>query len=417
MVSDFIVNQIINKNLSNSLKLKLLKRGFAKIDGIDSTLADSIPVRGGYPSYFLIELTKKCNLHCKYCFKDFRLAENQDKISMYQLNRICDYIIRYCNENKLKKIYFQPWGGEPLLCIEEIIFAKKKFENKGLNVSCSVQTNGTLLTEKNVEILKKNAINVGVSIDGFEQIKNFQRPYLSGNGTYRDVVEGIKNLKKYNMNFGILTVITNKNIDKVTSIINHFVRDLNVKGFKLSTVRPNENQTEDLGVPLSKIPTFIVEYFNFLVKLVEGGAKVSENNISVRLKNLYFRDSSNSCKSIGCMGGISIISFDKEGNIYPCELTDHEDVIIGNINNESSLPELIENARKTKKYFLNRMDNSCLSCDYKSFCRGGCTAAVKYLDKSFGKKDKVECLINKTIYPLLIQFLLEKPHIAKILMG
>ena len=108
IVSDLLLKQILDKKLSDSLKLKLLKRGFLNVKGIDLASHSDIPPEGGFPSYFMVEFTKQCNLHCKYCFKDFKLAENQRKISIAQLSKICDYIIKYCKENEIKTISFQP---------------------------------------------------------------------------------------------------------------------------------------------------------------------------------------------------------------------------------------------------------------------------------------------------------------------
>lgn len=416
IVDNSIFENICAHTFSDELKLKFLKRGFAKSKQFKNTIASVNSKVCGYPSYFLIELTKQCNLHCKYCFKDLSLAKQADKIDLKQLALICDYIINFCKNNSINNISFQPWGGEPIICLNEIIFAKKRLESANLQVYCSIQTNGTLLTDKNVKILKENNIAVRVSIDGFEAIQNYQRPYVNGQKTFGDVINGINNLKKHNLNFGILTVITNKSVDYIKEIISYFVNDLGVTNFKFNIMKPNENAHEDMGVPFSKISNFTNNLFNTLVQLAEIGQSVVDVNIRDKLKNLTIRYSGNACKSIGCQGGDAIISFDNQGNIYPCDLTDCKDEVIGNITNEQPLPILIENAKKTRKYYQNKASSACNHCSFKAFCCGGCSSAIKYLKNSEIKVDKVECLINKALYPKLIDLILTKPHVAEILM-
>lgn len=68
----------------------------------------------------MIDLTTRCNLNCKYCFRDVNNPENYKSISKEMLNEICKYIFDYCTKHEVKKISIQPWGGEPLLEMEKI---------------------------------------------------------------------------------------------------------------------------------------------------------------------------------------------------------------------------------------------------------------------------------------------------------
>lgn len=131
-----------------------------------------------------------------------------------------------------------------------------------------------------------------------------------------------------------------------------------------------------------------------------------------KLKNLLIRLSGSICKSVGCKGGKQLVSFDKKGNIYPCELTDHSDVIIGNIYEEEDLQKLIKNNRSTEKYFETKKTDECNNCSYYCFCRGGCSAAIKYNDYKCDI-DTDECRTNKVLYPKLISLILNNPKIVE----
>ncbi len=55
----------------------------------------------------------------------------------------------------------------------------------------SIQTNGTLFNKKNLEILKKNEVRIGISIDGSKEKHDKYRVYHNGNGSYDDILKGL----------------------------------------------------------------------------------------------------------------------------------------------------------------------------------------------------------------------------------
>ena len=101
-----------------------------------------------------------------------------------------------------------------------------------------------------------------------------------------------------------------------------------------------------------------------------------------------------------------MVSFDMDGNIYPCELTDWEDEIIGNIYSGEDLFDMIANGIRTKAYFNDRKKNECSCCPWYYYCRGGCSAAIKYRNGNRNGIDEMECKYNKTVYPRIIEHIL-----------
>jgi radical SAM protein with 4Fe4S-binding SPASM domain len=97
------------------------------------------------PNEIIIELTKKCNLDCDFCFNDSFL-ENQEKMSQlskYEIFKVIDESAGNANAIRFT-------GGEPLLRgdLPEILgYAKKK------KIYTILNTNGFLFNEKNFFIL------------------------------------------------------------------------------------------------------------------------------------------------------------------------------------------------------------------------------------------------------------------------
>ena len=100
-----------------------------------------------------------CNLQCTYCYQNpQREAGNVSRARNYDLEKMKDAVRK---ENKS----FTLFGGEPLLLpmedLEELF--SWGFVKFGKN---SIQTNGTLIQEKHIEIFEKYNVNVGISCDG-----------------------------------------------------------------------------------------------------------------------------------------------------------------------------------------------------------------------------------------------------------
>ncbi|MDD3436316.1 MAG: radical SAM protein [Candidatus Gastranaerophilales bacterium] len=155
-----------------------------------------------------IELTSKnCNQRCKHCYIDFPISKNvKDFIS---IDRIKDALNDTKNEN-IEFIYLT--GAEPM--------THPEFNNilrlclKKANVC--ICTNATFINEKKARFLKKvedestNEIVFKLSIDHYNEIKNDD---LRGRGAYRQTLNAIKSLAKYNFN-PILNIVNYYNEDE-----------------------------------------------------------------------------------------------------------------------------------------------------------------------------------------------------------
>lgn len=70
-----------------------------------------------------------------------------------------------------------------------------------------MQSNGTLVNKRWIEVLKRNGVRVGVSIDGPAEIHDRVRVDHRGRGSLEQVVQGLKRLRKSGVLSGTLTVV------------------------------------------------------------------------------------------------------------------------------------------------------------------------------------------------------------------
>ena len=394
-----LFNMLQQKKVSTDFASKLLQHRLAKFDNLNHCdLCTNHEIR---PEFFMIDLTTQCNLNCKYCFRDVNNPENYKSISEEMLNKICSYILDYCMKHEVKKISIQPWGGEPLLEMKKIKWMYDFFQNTSVSVHFTIETNGVLLTEENVKWLFEHNVSIGISIDGNKKIHDQQRVFANTKGSFEYVLRGIQNVKKYyGDNFGIINTITWNSIDYIEDILDFYAKDIDIKHVKFNFVHESEFAT-NLCLNKEQVINGTKRVYKKIMSL--------NMNIRHKLLNLLIRDNSDICVSRGCMGGMNMIVFDMEGYIYPCELTDYAEERIGNVKETVDLIKIVKDAKETKAYFKEKEDVSCLSCSWKYFCKGGCSIKAKL---SGTKKDDLECTINNTLYPEMIESILNKPKLV-----
>ena len=148
-------------------------------------------------------VTNHCNIRCKYCYGEFYDSKEKDfkKEEIFALiDELSAMGTRYISIN----------GGEALLRndIEEIV---DKIREK--NLLCHISTNGTLVKRRLSAIRKIDS--VAISIDGKRESNDLNR----GAGTFDQIIEAIKLLKREGIHFHTHTVITKHNKDTWEEVI------------------------------------------------------------------------------------------------------------------------------------------------------------------------------------------------------
>ncbi|MEN8188233.1 MAG: radical SAM protein [Thermodesulfobacteriota bacterium] len=105
----------------------------------------------------------KCNLQCQYCYQ-FPQRDAGNVPSQYDVEKMKATLARNGGE-------FTIFGGEPLLTplpvLEELwAFGLEEFGANG------IQTNGTLISDVHIDLFKKYKVNVGISVDGPEELND-----------------------------------------------------------------------------------------------------------------------------------------------------------------------------------------------------------------------------------------------------
>mgnify|MGYP004639100507 FL=1 len=405
LMDDELYQEFLQWNLTDGLLRKLKNKGFLN----DKCQLEEIKL---LPEFFMIDLTNKCNLRCKYCFRNIETCNTS--ITPEVFDDICDYITKYCDQYNVKDISVQAWGGEPLLEKDLVFRIRARIRPQKTKVHFSVETNGTLLSEKMVKELYENKIGIGISIDGRENDQNAQRVFLNGKGSFAQVAAGVKRtIGKYGNSIGTITTITRNNYQNVEAILDFYAKELRLKNLKFNFVhRSTFAYNDNLCLSVEEIQETEIRIFDKLVYLVKEGYNIFDSNIKTKIRNVLQREYSDVCLSRGCCGGRKMIVFDMNGGIYPCELTDYKEQKIGTIYENPDLPLLLQERKKTSLFYRKKFQDKCGKCPWYFFCRGGCTVRMMNSGTETADIDEIECAVNTALYPKIIELILNDIDLA-----
>lgn len=403
---------LVERKPSENLMFVLVQRAFAAYRESRAVSEYSEQIR---PEFFLIDLTRNCNLNCSYCFRDF--DQESSRISAENIHAICDALIQYWKQNPTLFLKIQGWGGEPLLELPMLLAIRSHFDAVKLHPEIMIETNATLLTADTTRKLLDADIHVGISIDGIAEVQNEQRPFVGGNPSSSAVEAGIACLRKAGFKgFGTITVVTNQTLTHFEQIFRYFVEDLHLRSIKLNLMRQTK-ANRLLALNDDEIVLFVEKLLDRMHFYWERGISIVEQNLSQHMQNLLFRPNQNICNACGCHGGYRMLSIDAEGRVYPCELSDYPDLSVGTVQDFDFAGMVHEAKQAGNRYFGERVQIECTECPWQYYCRGGCRSAALYSTGNPCAIDHTECRYNKVLYPKLAEIILNEPSFSHFLIN
>lgn len=145
-----------------------------------------------------LEVTEKCNLRCKYCIyneshPEYR-AFGHKNMDWEVAKKAVDFLKAHSQNSDERHIGF--YGGEPLINYDLIKkttdYANKLFDK----MIYSMTTNATLMNEEIADYIMRNKFNIIVSLDGYKELHNKNRLFVSGEGSFENTIRGLKILLK-----------------------------------------------------------------------------------------------------------------------------------------------------------------------------------------------------------------------------
>lgn len=278
------------------------------------------------------------------------------------IQRVANYLEKYPQEI----FTFTFHGGEPLLIdksffgkfISQAEVLKKQFPE--ITFEYNIQTNGVLIDVEWAEILRKWKIFPGVSLDGTKKAHDMYRKDHKENGSYDDVIKGLK-LLKYQL--GFVSVISVMNIDETakttydhltdlsSDYVNFLLPDYTHDSFPYEPKAMGKWLIElyDLWIEDANRP--IIPFFNGLTNAILGSAKKGRHEAhALVIETNGDIEVIDSLK--GCGEGFTKTNM----NINTHDFKDIIQLPLGKLYFEDSTEKLC---------------SKCLECPVVSVCKGG----------------------------------------------
>ena len=350
--------------------------------------------------------TLSCNLNCKYCYSRKKHTREQmtEKTISDAIDFFCDnFSFSYCRIDFVS-------GGEPLYdkcsLMSMVHTIYNSFSNRKKKPLFWLCTNGMLLDEEIVYFLDKNHFNLGVSVDGPEEIHNANRIDLAGNGTYQTIVNNInninnnRNLSRSIKNLWSCAVITSKTNSLVEVMKNSYKLGFRNLQMKLvwsndDSVRSSFTQTIDLYEGLST-------YLFHLVEEDRVDEFLSICNENDTYDKILLRIIIQSGVTRRCNAGVNKFSVSPDGKLYPCDsFLGIDEYSVGDIYNGLN-----------EKYYefssiRNKNTEKCKNCWARFLCGGDCYYHAFINNGDPRVPDDTVCYIIKEISKMCIALVVD----------
>jgi uncharacterized protein len=313
-----------------------------------------------------------CNLDCEYCFYLDREADPYRSLPARRmteetLERLVDGYLFYSYPNST----FAFQGGEPTLAglpfFEKLVQFQQQYGRDGQVVSNSLQTNGLLLDQNWCEFFRSYQWLLGVSLDGPQEVHDLYRYNKERRGTWKRVVESVELLKKHRVEFNILCVLSQANVEKPRELY-RFFRSLGIDHLQFIPLA----EFDGLGHPLPFTIT-PAQYGRFLCEVFElwwPERRRVRIRIFDNIAEALAGQKPGTCTMHETCDSYVVVEYN--GDVYPCDFFVESGWKLGNIG----LDSWTEIARRAKRYqFASKKaiaHRECQVCEYQSICHGGC---------------------------------------------
>ena len=319
--------------------------------------------------------SSNCNLRCGYCFYHDEADNRSTRSFGLMREETIEAIIKKSIDYASDSCTFGFQGGEPTLAgldfFRHVVSLQKEYNTKELTISNAFQTNGILIDDEWASFFADNKFLVGVSLDGHESLHDLYRKDAQGKATFAKVMQGIEALKRNNIEFNILTVVTVQTAKHIKEVYAFFIKEGLVYQQYIPCLEPigEKPGRQRYSLTPQLYARFLKDLFDVWYRDREEGRFVY-NRYFENLAGILLGYRAESCD----MNGVCSMqySFEADGSVYPCDFYMLDGYCVGNINTES-----MEDINKNRELigFIEesaRLPEECINCRWLQICRNGC---------------------------------------------
>jgi uncharacterized protein len=342
-------------------------------------------------------MAQGCNLGCRYCYA-WRNGSNQKHTLMpWEIARqAVDYLVWRSGPRPELQITF--FGGEPLLnypVLRQVVEYGRSIEKLGhKKFIFELCTNCTLMGKEVVDFLVEQKFLLFMSIDGWREMHNYNRPAVEKDDLYDTIVANARYAnEQYRLHKlfppKVRANLTNKYND--LRAVAKYLEELGFINVDVGAIEPlphgdpspaalTEDQADELHV---KYEAIIVEA---LEKVKSGG------QLGVHSQKAFNRAvaPAERLPAVGVICGIgrNTLVVDNKGNLFPCHRYEGMNAfILGDIFTGLDREATMRYYRQVNGHATEHCDD----CWIRDYCGGGCAWLLSARDGHLADPTEREC--------------------------
>jgi uncharacterized protein len=344
----------------------------------------------------IVQPSPFCNLDCSYCYLPNRSDKSRMAISTLRrlLARVFDEALA---DNEFSLVWH---AGEPLAVplawYREATAAIADECPSHATIIQSIQTNGTLIDEAWCRWFRDEGVRVGVSVDGPEALHDRHRKTRAGRGTWNATMRGIEILRRAEIPFHVITVLTRESLDDPDALYGFYLQNgIHQVGFNFEEVEGINRQTSLAGNEVRPVLDAFLSRFFHLMMESNGAFVVRELAAALNaIRNPLGEEELNPQAIPGY-----ITSIDWEGNFttFSPELLGMRDERFGDFTFGNVFEHALSDMAWNSKYqqvwneISLGVERCRRDCSYFSVCGGGAPSNKLYENGRFDTTETLHC--------------------------
>lgn len=328
-----------------------------------------------------------CNLRCKYCYylEKGRLYAGQ-KNQVISDQTLETFIKEYIEAQTTPSVLFSWHGGETLM--RPVAFYRRALELQqkyacGRRIDNTIQTNATLLTDEWCRFFRDNNFLVGVSIDGPQEFHDEYRRTATGRPTFHKVMQGIRMLNRYGVEWNALAVVNDYNADYPLDFY-HFFKDIGCRYIQFTPIVERMAKRADgltlapgmeEGGTLADFSVTPEQWGRFLCDIFDEWVRNDVGSYFIQIFDATLANwagvQPGLCSLAKECGHAGVMEFN--GDVYSCDHFVYPEHLIGNIASHT-ITEMMygEKQREFARMKHERLPQQCRECPVEFACHGEC---------------------------------------------
>jgi uncharacterized protein len=364
----FDIEQGLFARLGAAISADRVEELLSGIGASEPRLIDNAPLQPPTIHALSLAVAQKCNLGCTYCYAQQGAFGGQAKnMPLAIANRAVDLLLSEAGDGGKATLAFL--GGEPLVNRPVVRAVTRRAAElawrRGIALSFSITTNGTLLNEADAAFFETYGFAVTISLDGPRETHDRLRPYKSGAGSFDRILRNLRPLLAHQrrMQVSARVTVTPDNLD-LCRILDDFISlGFHSVGFSPMLSSPGghgELQTGDLVRMLEGM----VDCGRAFERRLVAGERYPFDNMVNAMREIH----RGSHRPYPCGAGAGYFGVSADGELAACHR------FVGDIEGAMGTLAGVDRDRQTRWLAERHVHRQapCTECWARYLCGGGC---------------------------------------------